>query len=160
MKHDKPKEDSLEKVLEDCKKQSEEYLNCWKRERADFLNYKKAESERVQSLMKFANENIVLRIINVLDDIYLAEKQIPEDLKENNFIKGFVQIKERLLNILKQEGVQQIEAEGKAFDPHLMEAILEEEVLGENSGQVIEEIQKGYKMQDKILRPVKVKITK
>src|SRR5438552_1862464 len=66
------KEDNNE--LEELKKKSEEYLNGWKRERADFLNYKKDEMERIGSLMKYANEEIILNILPILDSIYLAEK--------------------------------------------------------------------------------------
>ena len=67
----------LKKDLENAKAKCEEYLNGWKRERADFLNYKKDEMERIGQLVKYANEELILKIIPILDNIYLAETHVP-----------------------------------------------------------------------------------
>ena len=157
--------EELEKQIEECKKASEEYLNGWKRERADFLNYKKDEMERISDLAKYANEEIILKIIPILDNIYLAESHVPEELKNNNWIDGFLQIKKQLSDFLAKEGISPLDSIGKEFDPNTMEAVGEaKEARGgptsTESGTVVEEIQRGYTMHGKLIRPAKVKISK
>jgi molecular chaperone GrpE len=147
-----------ENELEILKANTEEYLNGWKRERADFLNYKKDEMERIGELAKYANTEIILKIIPILDNIYLAESHVPDELKENSWIEGFNQIKNQLCDFLAKEGIEPIKALGEQFDPSLMEVV--EEVEGEESGKVIEESQKGYTLHGKLIRPAKVKIAK
>ena len=85
--------EDLKKQFEECQKQKEEYLNGWKRERADFLNYKKEEMERIGELIKYANEELILKIIPILDNFELAEKKLSGDLKENEWVKGILNIK-------------------------------------------------------------------
>jgi molecular chaperone GrpE len=141
----------------------EEYLNGWKRERADFLNYKKDEMERIGQLAKYANTEIILKIIPILDNIYLAESHVPEELKNNNWIDGFSQIKNQLCDFLSKEGIEAIETVGKPFDPNTMESVGEAEIATSDvakSGTVVEEVQRGYTLYGKIIRPAKVKISK
>lgn len=142
------------KELEETKAKCEEYLNGWKRERADFLNYKKEEMERIGHLVKYANEELILKIIPILDNIYLAETHVPEELKNNDWIKGFYQIKNQLCEFLKKEGIEATETIGQKFNPATMEAVAGE---GET---VAEEVQKGYTMHGKLIRPAKVKLSK
>jgi len=148
-----------EKRLKDAEKQKEEFLACWKRERADFLNYKKGEIERVSELLKYSNTALVFKFLPVLDNLYLAEKEIKKDLKEDKGVKGLFQIKKQIEDILKSQGIEEIEALGKEFNPNFQEAIEEVEADGK-PGMVIGEIQKGYKFQGNVLRPAKVKISK
>jgi len=132
--------------LEELRNKSEEYLAGWKRERADFINYKKEEAERVSNLIKFANEDLIFKILPVLDNLLLAQTHINDD--------GLMQVIKQFEDFLKQEGIEQIKVLDKKFDPNLMEAI---EGEGEN---VSEEILRGYTMHDKLIRPAKVKIIK
>jgi len=146
--------DKLKKELEETKLKCEEYLNGWKRERADFLNYKKDEMERIGQLVKYSNEELILKIIPILDNIYLAECHVPEELKDNPWIDGFNQIKNQLSEFLAKEGIEPIETIGKEFDPNVMEAI-------EGDGNTVAvEVQRGYTMNGKLIRVAKVKITK
>jgi molecular chaperone GrpE len=132
--------------LEELRNKSEEYLAGWKRERADFINYKKEEAERVSNLIKFANEDLIFKILPVLDNLLLAQTHINDD--------GLMQVIKQFEDFLKQEGIEQIKVLDKKFDPNLMEAI---EGEGEN---VSEEILRGYTMHGKLIRPAKVKIIK
>lgn len=160
---------SLINELEQCNKKCEEYLNNWKRERADFLNYKKDEAERIGTLLQYAKESIILNILPILDNIELAEKQLPENLKKGEkgspqaieWTKGFLQIKKQIKDFLKRERIEEIETLGKQFNPKTMEA-MSEETGGrqQETSTVIEEIQKGYIMEGKVIRPAKVKVTK
>ena len=141
-------------------KKEQEYLENWKRERASFLNYKKAEAERITELMKFANEELIFKFLPILDNIYIAEKKLPDDLKSNQWVEGFLKIKVQILDFFKKEGVEEIECLGKKFDPNFQEAIEQIEKKDSESGIVIEEVKKGYKINGKVLRPAKVRVTK
>ncbi|MDP3883231.1 MAG: nucleotide exchange factor GrpE [Candidatus Staskawiczbacteria bacterium] len=146
--------------LEELKKKCEEYLNGWKRERADFLNYKKDEMERIGQLVKYANEEIILKLLPILDNFCLAEQHIKDE--------GVMQIKKQLEDFLEKEGVKSIDVIGKTFDANTMESVEIGEAkpafvkdFGEaREGIVIEEIQRGYTLHGKLIRPAKVKITK
>lgn len=153
--------------FEEIKQKSEEYLNGWKRERADFLNYKKDEMERMGALVKYANEELILKILPILDNINRAEQELPKGLKMGQegskeaieWTRGFMQIKSQLSDFLKREGIEPIEVVGKPFDPNTMESVGEMEGEGE-SGIVVEELERGYTMHGKLIRPAKVKISK
>lgn len=153
-----PTED-LQSQLEQAKKQAEEYLAGWKRERADFLNYKKEEQERIASLADYAKEKFLYSMLPVIDGVELAEKQISGELRENGEVKGLLQTIAQLKNFLIQYGVQEMDI-GKHFDPALHEAVAEEEREGMESGDIIEVVQKGYLYKGKVFRPAKVKIAK
>lgn len=144
--------------LEECEKKSAEYLSGWQRARADFLNYKKEEMERIEGLLKYAEEEFVLRILPILDNFDLVEKKLPEELNNNEYVKGIFQIKSQFQSFLKNQNVEEINVVGEKFDPNLHEVV--GEVDGEESGAIIEEIQKGYKMNGRLLRPAKVRVTK
>ena len=150
----------IKQQLEECQKQKAEYLSGWQRERADFLNYKKEEVERMETIIKFANEELILRMLPVLDNMDVAEKKIPEDLKKNENIKGILQIRTQILDFLKSQGIEEIKTIGLKFDPNFHEAAGEVEVKDKESGIVIEEVQKGYTMCGRVIRPAKVKIVK
>jgi len=145
----------LKEELKEAKKLREDYLAGWKRERADFLNFKKVESERIEKYINITKDELILDFLPVLDNIYLAEKELP---KECNWTKGFLGIKAQIENFLKRQGVQEIDCLNKKFDPHFHEAI--EELKDEKPGMVVEVIQKGYMLNNKVIRPAKVKITK
>lgn len=131
--------------LEKCKNQAEEYLNNWKRERADLINYKKDETKRMEEFLKFSNEGFVLEILDVLDNLEMASRDI------NN--SGLDQVLNKFHGLLKRYDVEKIKAEGD-FDPLLHEAV--EGTEGNN----IQEIWAGYTMHGKVIRPTRVKIVK
>ena len=155
--------EDLKKQLEELKKQKEEYLAGWQRERADFLNYKKEEMKRIKSFLAYIGEEFILKIMPIMDNFEIAEKKLPEDLKNDENIKGVLQIKNQILDFLKSQGVEEIKSMGEKFDPNLHEVIEEVEPAssaGKEPGIIVEEIQKGYKINGRLLRPAKVRITK
>ena len=156
----KEKIKELKKKLQECEKAKQEYLEGWQRARADFLNYKKEELKRVEGLIEFAKEGMILKILSILDNFEIAEKSLPQDLKEDKNIKGLLLIKNQLKEFLKQNGVEEIELKGEKFDPAFCEVIEAIEDKEKESGVVIEEIQKGYKINGRVLRPAKVKVAK
>lgn len=152
------------KEPEESKAKCEEYLNGWKRERADFLNYKKEELERIGQLVEYANQKLILKILPILDNFCLAEKH-PSTNSGQAVQEGVMQIKKQLEDLLAKEGIEPIETIGKPFDHNTMEVIEEIEKtdrlpMSIEAGAVVEEVQKGYTLRGKLIRPAKVKISK
>lgn len=165
----KKKTDELNSALEECQRQKAEYLAGWQRSRADFLNYKKEEMERMGEILKYAVEELILKMLPILDSFDWAASRnfISENLggkekeKVDKTIQGFLQIKTQFQNFLKSQGVEEIKtAVGKKFDPNFQEITEEVEKKDVEAGTVIEEIQKGYTLQDRVIRAAKVKIAK
>ncbi len=159
-KEAKPEGTDYKKELGECQKLRDEYLAGWQRERADFLNYKKKEMERIEELVKYASEGLILNILPILDNFDIAEKKLPEDVKGNKNVKGILQIRSQMLEFLKSQGVEEIHSLGKEFDPKFMEVSEMVEEKKSKPGIVIEEIQRGYKIDNRVLRPAKVKVAK
>ena len=151
---------NLEELLKECEKQKAEYLAGWQRERADFINYKKEEMERIEGFLRYAKEEFLLQLLNFLDIFDLAEKNLPEDLKKNEYVKGLLQVGVKIREFLKNQGVEEIKTEGEKFDPRWHEAVEEVEDKNVESGMIVEEIQKGYTINSKLLRPAKVRVAK
>ena len=156
----KEEEKDIKQELEKYKKLKDEYLDNWKRERADFLNYKNEGSKRITALTQYINASMILRFFPILDNFYLAEKDLSEKLKEDNNIKGFLQIRKQIESFLEGEGIMIIESVNEKFDPNFHEVVEVVEKKGVESGIIIEEVQKGYKIKDQLLRPAKVKVVK
>ncbi|MCD6410619.1 nucleotide exchange factor GrpE [bacterium] len=153
---------TLKKELEKCSQEREEYLNGWKRERADFLNYKKDEKKRMEKVQKMTQIEILNRIIEILDSFERAEKQISQDLTDNPIIRGFLGIKKQLEELLKNFNIKEINIkEGMDFDPRFCEAveIVETDDTAKDH-KIAQIITKGYLVGDVILRPFKVKVFK
>jgi len=161
MKKDLEKEiEKLKKEIEKLKKEKEEYLAGWKRERANHLNYIKEEKERMKEFLELANEGLVLKLLPVLDSFKRAEDSISQDLKGNQIIQGFLQIKNQLKEILEKEGLEEIQTEiGEKFNPEIHEAVgtIGEKDLPEDV--IAQVLEKGYKFKGRVIRPVKVKIS-
>jgi len=141
------------------KKKKDEYLENWKRERAAFLNYKKEETKRISELMKFANQGLILDILDILDNIYIAEKKLPKDLEKNQWVKGILNIKAQILDFLEKQGIKEVKCLGQKFDPNFHE-VVEMTQSDSKSGVIIKEIKKGYLLHGKLIRPAKVKVAK
>lgn len=150
--------ENLKNKLEECLKQKDEYLAGWQRARADFLNYKKEEMERISALLAYSGEELILKMLPILDNFELVENNLPEELKKDENVKGIFQIKNQMLDFLKNQGAEQMNVIGQKFDPGFHEAIETKE--GGEPGTVIEEVQKGYLINGRLLRPAKVKVAK
>jgi molecular chaperone GrpE len=156
----KEKGKEIEKQLIECRKLNEEYLNGWKRARADFLNYKEGEARRIGEFVKHENEKFILKLLPVLDNLYIAEKELPKELKNNQWVEGILKTKNQILDFLKGRGVEEIQSLGKKFDPNFHEAVGEVEKKGVEAETVVEEVKKGYLFHGKVIRPAKVRVAK
>ncbi len=149
-----------EDELAKCQTQREEYLKGWQRERADFLNYKRAEMERVGEIIKYGVQAMIIKFLPILDNFDLAEKKLSGDLKNSEEIKGLLQIRKQFADFLRGEGVEEIKTNNNNFNPNFQEVAEEIDNPDYKSGEIIEEVQKGYTLQGKLIRPAKVKIAK
>ncbi len=151
---------NLEDKINKLKEEKEEYLNGWKRARADFVNYKNNEKARIEKAKNQEKKRFILEVLEVLDNFYLAEKNIDEDKVDENYLSGFESIKKKLINILKSHGVKEIDCVGREFDPNLHEAVAMIEKEGADQNEVIEEVRRGYLLDGELLRPSRVKVSK
>ncbi len=149
------KTEDLKKHLDEAKKLAEDRLNQLKYLQADFDNYRKRFDKEKEQIIKLANENLIKELIVVLDDFDAAIKL---SLEEENK-KGLLTLKKKFFDILVSQGLKEIEALGKKFNPEFHE-VLCKELSKHNEDEVIEEIQKGYMICSKIIRHSKVKISK
>lgn len=152
--------EELKKKFTDCEKEKNEYLAGWQRSRADFLNYKKEELERIEGLLKYADIGLILRILPILDNFDEAQKKLQKEAENDEKVKGFLQIKKQLQDLLAARGIKAIDCLGKKFDPNFQEIVEEVEAKDKEAGLIVEEVQKGYTMENRVLRPAKVKVVK
>ncbi|MFH0739702.1 MAG: nucleotide exchange factor GrpE [bacterium] len=144
----------------ECEKLKNEYLAGWQRAKADFLNYKKEEATRISELMDYFRAGQILEILKVVDNWDRAMKHTPEEIKDSDWLAGMEMIEGQLKNFLKSEGVQEIQTNGEKFNPEFHEAIEEEGNSSLESGAILEVLEKGYTLNNKLIRPAKVKIIK
>lgn len=125
---------------------------------ADFMNYKKRVEKEKESSIAYGIESIVCELLPIIDNFQRALGSETE--VQDNFYKGVSLIEKQLLNLLKNNSVEEIESLGQAFDPNLHHAVFVEESKEHKPGVVIEVFQKGYKLKDKVIRPSMVKVSK
>jgi molecular chaperone GrpE len=147
--------EELRKQLEESKKLAEERLNQLKYLQADFDNYRKKFDKEKEQIIELANETLIKELIVTLDDFDAAIKLSVEG--ENK--KGLLTLKKKFFDILVNQGLKEIEALGKQFNPEFHE-VLCKELSKHDEDEVIEEIQKGYILKSKVIRTSKVKVSK
>lgn len=144
--------------LNTLKAQCAEYLNGWKRAKADLLNYQATEDKRLTEFAKFVAEALMKDLIMVLDSFALASAAIPET---DIAYKGMRIIQSQLEDALKKHGLEKITVtEGDAFDPAKHEAMALVDANGKPEGTVAQEMEKGYTLNGKVLKPARVTVTK
>jgi molecular chaperone GrpE len=165
-KDSQPKEpvaDDLQKRIEELEKQKAEYLAGWQRERADFINYKKDEMERIGGIMAYAGEEMITKMLPILDNFDIVEKNLSAEVKKDANIQGLLLIKKQIQDFLKSLGAEEIKSVGEKFDAKVHEVVEErpfDSAQGQKSGTIFEEVQKGYKINGRLMRPAKVKVVK
>lgn len=131
------------------------------RSKAEFINYRKRLEEEQSRLLKYCNEDLIKEILPILDNFERAIKMDDTNLDDevSKFLSGFKMIYCNLVNILKSYGVIEIDGSNKPFDPTYHEAIMTESRDDVESGMVLEVLQKGYILKDKVIRPAMVKVS-
>ena len=163
-KKDKNKEknsvelEELNKQIEELKIENEKLKNDYLKAYADTENLKKRLNSEAESVRKYRIQSFAIEILPVIDNLERAlSQEVPEEL--NSFYKGIEMIKDQLVNALKNEGVEEIDCLNKPFDANFHQAIMTEKKEGIEPGVVIEVLQKGYILKDRILRASMVKVS-
>jgi molecular chaperone GrpE len=147
----------LKEQIEEVTAQRDEYLAGWARAKADFINYKKDEANRAVEIARYGSEDLIKDLISVMDNFDLALRTLE---KAGPVEKGIYLIRTQIEDILKKRGLVKVEIkEGDVFDPASAEALAE--VASEKpAGAVVEVIEQGYRLHEKVLRPARVIISK
>ncbi len=149
--------EALERELAETKAKSEEHLYNWQRSAADFSNYKRRTDDERATLSQFSNAVLISKLLSVLDDFDRALESVPAEAHDA-WIEGIKLVERKLRNVLEAEGVTAIEAIGHPFDPNLHEAVAHEETAEVPDNHVIGEVQRGYRLHDRIIRPSLVRV--
>ncbi len=146
-----------EDKITQLEKERDEYLDGWKRAKADLANYKKEEASRMEQFVKYSTQAVIADLVTVLDSFDLGLTVIKEDDPAR---KGVVLIKSQLEDILKRYGLERIETKkGEAFDPAIHEAV--ESVESEAPpGTIASGLSPGYRLQGKVIRPARVNVSR
>ena len=148
----------LEEKLAAAEKQRDEYLAGWQRAKADFINYKKEEYGRLEEAVRYGSEDLIRDLVTVLDNFDLGLRALE---KNGPVEKGVYLIRAQIEDILKKRGLAKIELKpGDPFDPNVAEALTEVESAGQPPGTVVEVVEPGYRLHEKILRPARVTVSK
>jgi molecular chaperone GrpE len=145
-------------------KAAEDNLAGWKRAAADFDNYRRREEEKSKELVDFAREVAVAKLLPSLDSLTMALRHTPKmgepdfEKQYQNWVSGLNGLIQQLEKALGELGVKKIEALGKKFDPNYHEAV--RETPGDEDGVVVEELQHGFELNGKVIRPSQVVISK
>lgn len=146
----KKKIEELTRQLEEAKKSIEDYKNKYLRALADYQNFEKRVNEEKAKWINKIKGEIFMKFLPIVDNLEKAEVFIKDS--------GLKLIKENFNQLLKSEGIKEIEVLGKEFDPQFSEAV--EVVKGEKDNVIVEVLKKGYRLNDKVLRPAQVKVSK
>jgi len=149
--------ESLREALSEEKQKAERHLANWQRAQADFINFKKRSEQERGDNARLANAILISSLLPVLDDLGRALSNVSPKLAGFTWVDGIVLIHRKLQAILESQGLERIETEGKDFDPNFHQAMTYAD--GEE-GKIIEELQKGYMLHGRLLRPALVKVGK
>ena len=150
--------DTLREEIDLLHQQSNEYLDGWQRERAEFANYRKRKDRESEQLKGNITGNIIRKYLEIVDDLERALQNKPQDGEGASWGEGIELVYRKLLTVLESEGVVPMQVQGEPFDPNLHEAISQEPSEEYESGQVVEVLRNGYMLGERVLRPASVRI--
>lgn len=156
-----PVEDPVEVLqasLGEITTKAEEYLDGWQRARADFANYKKRVLRENTDIRQMARGEVIKLYLDIADDLGRALQEKPESGEEGTWADGIEIIFQKLRSRLEAEGIKPMNPLGEEFDPNIHEALMKEESKEYESGQIIEVMQEGYWIGEKVLRPALVRV--
>jgi molecular chaperone GrpE len=141
---------------------ADEHWDKLLRTTADFENFKKRATREKQDAIKFANESLIQKLIPVLDnfDAALAAAQNSSADAKQSLRDGIAMIHQQFRNTLVESGLEEVDASGQTFDPNLHEAVSQRETSDAPEGQVLQQLRRGYKLRDRLLRPASVVVAK
>lgn len=149
--------EELKKALAEAREKAEANLAGWQRAQADFINYKRRIEQEKAETIKYANAELILKLLPILDDFERALSAVPLELSCQSWVEGMKLIERKIWSMLELQGVTRIRSVGEVFNPSLYEAV----TYGPGKEYtVIQELEKGYKLHDRVIRPAKVIVGK
>ena len=167
-KHDKVEERQTEEIeklrnqLTEILNEKQSLLEKLQYSKAEMINYRKRKEEETDNKLKYANQDLILEIIPVLDNFERAIKLDDNDLTDelSKFLTGFKMMYASLCEVLKKFGVEEIDCEGKEFDANTMQALMTDSDSNFEDDIVLDVLLKGYRLKDRVIRPASVKVNK
>src|SRR6266540_3628843 len=150
--------DQLKARIAELEKEAAEYKDQWLRAAADCKNFKRRTDQERADLIRGASAGLVLKLLPVLDDLQRAISSVTPEVANSAWYGGFKLIPQKLQTVLESEGVAPIQAVGQDFDPNFHEAVIYEAAGADQENKVVAELQKGYMLRDRVLRPTMVKV--
>jgi molecular chaperone GrpE len=150
---------SLRQQLEESRAKESEYLDGWQRARAELANARKRFQREQEQAYANARADLLTRLLPIVDDFARAFETLPDNPSSATWIEGIELVQRKFLVLLEQEGVVPIEVAGQEFDPFLHQAVTHEPSTDVPDGHVIAEMQKGYRVGDRVLRPSVVRVS-
>lgn len=147
-------------MYEENQKSLEEVNNRLLRLQADFTNYKKRIDKEKDSLYTYASQELITQLLPIIDNFERALVSNDDKMKNDSFYQGMEMIYKQLIDTLKNNGLEEIEAVGQKFDHNFHHGVVQEESADHEEGTILEVFQKGYKLKDRVIRPSMVKISK
>jgi molecular chaperone GrpE len=139
---------------------AEGYVALLKRERADFTNYRRRVAQERAEQAQAAAADLIRQLLPVLDALERALRAVPTELAGNQWVAGIRLIERALRGTLEGAGLERISAEGQPFDPHVHEALVQEDAPERPAGEVVRELRPGYRLGDRVLRPAQVSVAR
>ncbi|WP_224925905.1 nucleotide exchange factor GrpE [Bacillus pumilus] len=156
VKHDE--QSAFQEKIDELQQLLDEKENKILRVQADFENYKRRARTEVETAQKYRSQHVVSDLLPALDNFERALGIDPDNEQAKSLLEGMQMVYRQLVEALKNEGVEPIEAVGKEFNPNLHQAVMQVEDENFDSNIVVEELQKGYKLKDRVIRPSMVKV--
>lgn len=150
----------LQAELAEAREKAEEYLRLLQRVQADFTNYRRRIDQERSEVAAALKGHVLGQFLGILDDFERALGAVPAEMQDLGWVQGIALIERKMRGLLESEGVQMIPAQGRAFDPWEMEAVLEEERADVEPGRVVHVIRNGYRLNGRVLRPAQVVVSK
>ena len=156
-----PKKEKKNKEVEKLQEEKRDLNDKLLRISAEMQNMRKRYDEEIARMYKYEGEGLIKELLSTLDNFERAISQDDDNLEDelSKFLSGFKLIYSEFRTKLESKGLSEIKCQDEAFDPTFMEAVLTEKVEGKESGIVIDVLQKGYKFNDKVIRPAMVKVS-
>jgi molecular chaperone GrpE len=144
---------------DEARKQAEDYVALLQRERAEFANYRRRTAEERERDLGLAGEDLIRKVLAIADDFDRAIEARPAVIADDPWVSGVAAIDRKLRALLESEGVSAIEAApGTPFDPRQHDAIANVPGTGRGDGEIVEEVRRGYRLRDRVLRPALVAV--
>jgi molecular chaperone GrpE len=140
-------------------RERDDYVAALQRERAEFLNFKRRTADEREAMLGLAAEDLIRKVLAIADDLDRALETRPDAIAEDPWVEGIAAIDRKLRLLLESEGVQSIDAEpGDRFDPRIHEAVANVPNTGHADGEIVEELRRGYRLRDRVIRPAMVAV--